>query len=98
MPHVDGMSLRSVWTSRGQSRFARPVAAVTAFARHAAGYAKTTLALWRNSTLFARPRKELDMRELEEHYARAGDVHDLERMERDWDRRDGGGVRNWDGR
>ena len=41
-------------------------------------------------------RKSSEDRELEDHYARAGDRHTLEMMEREWDRRDGGGVRNWD--
>lgn len=41
-------------------------------------------------------RKEWEVRRLEEFYARATDLHDLERMERNWDRREGGGLRVWD--
>ncbi len=85
MPHVDGMSLPGGWSTRGQSRFARPVAAVS---RAVANVVANAVAQWR-------ARKGADVRELESHYARAGDAHDLERMERDWDRRDGGGVRRW---
>lgn len=81
MPYVDGMSLLGGWTARGQSRFAGPVAAVTRAVTAA-------FAQWRS-------RKAADVRDLEDHYAHAVDAHDLERMERDWDRRDGGGVRNW---
>jgi hypothetical protein len=44
------------------------------------------------------PRKDWEMRLQEEHYARATDAHDLERMERAFDRRDAGGVREWDWR
>lgn len=75
--HANGVHFDRRWT-RGQSPFARPVAAVTAFVR-----GLTT-------------RRTSGDRELEDHYARAGDRHALEMMEREWDRRDGGGVRNWD--
>ncbi len=99
MPHVDGMSMHSVWSAHGQSRFARPVAAITAVARRAGGYVVTIVKDWRErAPQPARGRKELEVRQLEEHYARAADRHDLERMEREWDRRDGGGMRNWDWR
>jgi hypothetical protein len=40
-------------------------------------------------------RKEWEIRRLEEIYARATDSHEIERMERDWERRDGGGLRDW---
>lgn len=43
-------------------------------------------------------RPEWEMRLQEDAYARATDVHDLERMERAFDRRDGGGMRDWDWR
>ena len=92
MPHVDGMTLGAGWARRGESRFARPVAKVTALVQ----------------SLAARTRKVLDQRspgtpllqpgEREQSYASATDAHDLERMERDWDRRDGGGMRSWDRR
>jgi hypothetical protein len=82
MPHVDGMSLLGGGPSRGESPFAGPVAAVTRVVT-------TAVAQWKS-------RKAADVRELEIHYARASDAHDLERMEHDWDRREGGGVRSWD--
>jgi hypothetical protein len=44
------------------------------------------------------PRKEWELRRQEEHYARAADLQDLERMERAFDRRDAGGVREWEWR
>ena len=84
MPHVDGMSLPRDWT-RGQSRFARPVAAVTEFVRSVSATLKYT-AVRRGK------RKDAD---LEAHYAHASDHQALEIMEREWDRRDGGGVRTW---
>jgi hypothetical protein len=40
-------------------------------------------------------RKTSEDRDLEAHYARAADRHTLETMEREWDRRDGGGLRDW---
>ena len=83
MPHVDGALLSSVWTAQGESRFARPVAAVTAFVRRHLGPDKGQAAADRET------------RQHEAPYAAAHDVHDLERMQRDVDRRDGGGVRPW---
>ena len=99
MPHVDGMCLRAGYTERGQSRFAQPVAKVTAFVRAVGDRAVAALTPWRrdhDTPPRPRAREELEIRQLEEFYARATDVHDLERMERDWNRRDGGGVRSWD--
>jgi hypothetical protein len=43
----------------------------------------------------SRGHKEPAMRELEEHFARAADHGEFELMERDWSRRDGGGMRAW---
>jgi hypothetical protein len=99
MPHVDGMCLRAGWTERGQSRFARPVAKVTEFVRTLSDRARA--AFTQRSAGPGRPPpshalNELEVRRLEERYASATDVHDLERMERDWNRRDGGGMRSWD--
>jgi hypothetical protein len=91
MPHVDGVLQGAVWTAQGQSRFARPVAAVTSFVRGALASATQTVTR-------ARARQELEIRDREERYAHAADLTDLERMERDWDRRDGGGMRTWDWR
>lgn len=97
MPHIDTLSLITLWNPRGQSRFARPVAAVTAFvvrSRHALAKAFAG----RHASAAPRMRQDLEIRNLEEHYAHAIDLPHLERMERDWDRRDGGGMRTWDWR
>jgi hypothetical protein len=45
-----------------------------------------------------RIRQDLEVRELEERFAHAHDHADLERMERDFNRRDGGGLPMWDWR
>jgi len=82
MPHVDGFSLPSVPIPVRESPFAQPVAAVTAFVAGA----------------FRRSRKPAEIRDLEAAHARAADHRDLERMQREWDRRDGGGMRSWEWR
>ncbi len=74
MPHVD--HALSLWTSDGQSRFARPVAAITACVRRVVDATAT----------------DRETRQHEDLYTRAADVHDLERMQRDGDRRD---MRPW---
>ena len=84
MPHVDGAMLSAVWTAQGQSRFARPVAAITAFVRRHLSSPGAT-----------RPAADRETRQHEAPYANASDAHDLERMQRDVDRRDGGGMRPW---
>ena len=99
MPHVDGLCLRASWAERGQSRFAEPVAKVTAFALAVGDRFRAALAKLRpghGGPPPSRARNELQVRLLEAFYARATDVHDLERMERDWNRRDGGGMRSWE--
>jgi len=100
MPHTDGFSLGTPWSGSGQSPFARPVAAVTTLVQQATGRARATIAHWRGSTRDGtrhfRGRQDREVRELEEHFARATDAQELQRMERDWDQRDGGGVRGWD--
>lgn len=94
MPHVDGASLRGTWTARGESRFAAPVAYVTAQVRQWTD----TIARQVRPRAAAGHRGDDEARCLEDHFARAGDRHALERMERAWDRRDGGGMRSWEGR
>jgi len=79
MPHVDGMSLVPGYRRSGESPFAAPVAAIT-----------SVVVSW-----FEHARKSWEIRKRGEDYARATDLPDLERMERDWDRRDGGGMRTW---
>ncbi len=78
MPHVDHAV--SLWTDHGQSRFARPVAAITAYVRRAV-----------EATVAVRA-TDRETRQHEDLYTRAADVHDLERMQRDGDRRD---MRPW---
>lgn len=78
MPHVHTLD-----PHHGESRFARPVAAVTAFVR---GLVASHLAP------APRIRQDLEVRDLEERFSRASDHGDLERMERDFNRRDGGGL------
>ena len=104
MPHVDGMSLAPGYRRSGESRFAEPVAAVTA----AVVSPRTTTPARRSPAgrraaasrrCCGRTRAQSwETRKRDEDYARATDLADLERMERDWDRRDGGGMRTWDWR
>ena len=93
MPHVDQTLPR--WTTHGQSPFARPVAALTAAARRVVAALSSPP---RDAAPPAPPPRiaqDLEVRRLEEAFAQATDHHDLERMERAWDRRDGGGMRPW---
>ena len=93
MPHIDTLSLFTPWSASGQSRFARPVAAITSFMRRLASGLGHPLPPAR-----PRIRQDLDVRQAEVHFSSATDLADLERMERDWDRRDAGGMRTWDWR
>jgi hypothetical protein len=92
MPHLDALTLSL--TSRGQSRFARPVAAATAL------ISRWTDALRAPFHAPAKPRvrQEIEVRAIEERFGRASDLPDLERMERAYDRRDAGGTGAWDWR
>ena len=97
MPDIDGMLVCGVLSARRQSRFAHPMAALSALAHRAVAAIEASVKQWHERTPHPpRARKELAIRQLEEHYARAADLHDLERMERNWSRRDGGGMRSWD--
>jgi hypothetical protein len=89
MPHLDTLSLRP--TFRGQSLFARPVAALTTFVQR---FLEKSF----HSPTAPRIVQDLEVRRLEEAFRHAHDVHELERMERDYDRRDAGGVRAWEWR
>lgn len=71
MRHLDTLSLRNSLAGM-QSPFARPVAAITRFARRLAGASAAGC------------------------FADARNHADVERMERDYDRRDASGVRTWD--
>jgi hypothetical protein len=95
MPHLDSILLRTPFAASGQSRFARPVAAVTVLARRLAR-ALARAGAQPPKAPTPRIRQDLEVREIEEHYSRATDLADLERMERAYDRRDAGGMRSWD--
>jgi hypothetical protein len=41
------------------------------------------------------PEKELEMQRVEQWFSHAADHLDLQQMELDWSRRDGGGMRAW---
>jgi hypothetical protein len=92
MPHLDASTLRLSWTSRDQSRFARPVAAATALV------SRWTDALRAPFRAPAKPRLRQDEVRAIERFGRASDLPDLERMERAYDRRDAGGTGAWDWR
>ena len=101
MPHVDGLTLAPGFRRTGESRFAGPVAAITALLVATFERARTAPARWHarrseRALLRSYARKSWEVRKRDEDYARATDLPDLERMERDWDRRDGGGMRTWD--
>jgi len=103
MPHVDGMSLVPGYRRSGESPFAAPVAAITSVVVSWLEHARTTLARRQarrseQALLRSYARKSWEIRKRDEDYAHATDLPDLERMERDWDRRDGGGMRTWDWR
>lgn len=82
MPHVDAFSMPAGPLAVRESPFARPVAAITAFVARA----------------LRRSRKPAEVRDLEADHARAADHRDLERLQRAWEQRDGGGLRSWDRR
>jgi hypothetical protein len=67
-------------TASGESRFTRPVAAITAFVQRLA-------ARWHDMPPAPRARREREIRALEEEFARATDHADLERRQRAYDRR-----------
>lgn len=87
MPHLDALTLRATFANNGQSRFARPVAALTAFAR------RWLVKPWHGA---AAPRitQDLEVRAMEERFGRAADIAEFTRMERDFEARDAGGW-NW---
>ncbi|MFO1303084.1 MAG: hypothetical protein U1F54_05090 [Burkholderiales bacterium] len=87
MPHVDAFTLRPYFARNGQSRFARPVAAITAFV-------KRVIAAPSPAPAAPRIRQDMEVRAIEDAMRHAVDHADLERMERAYDRRDAGGW-NW---
>jgi len=89
MSHHDALNFRISRPTRGQSLFARPVAAITAFVRRR---------LDKSRHAPSRLAQDLEMLAMEESLSQASDVADLERMQRAYDRREAGGVRAWDWR
>jgi hypothetical protein len=87
MPHLDALTLRATFARNGQSRFAGPVAAITAFVHH------WLAAPW-HSRSAPRIRQDIEVRALEERFGRAADIAEFTRMERDFEARDAGGW-NW---
>jgi len=87
MPHLDALTIRATFTRNGQSRFARPVAAITGRLR------RWLVAPW-HAQAAPRIRQDLEVRALEERFGRAADIADFTRMERDFEARDGGAW-NW---
>jgi len=87
MPHLDALMLRATFAHDGQSRFARPVAAITRLMRR-------WLDTPRHAAASPRIRHDLEVRALEERFGRAADIAEFARMERDCESRDAGGW-NW---
>lgn len=86
MPHIDALMLRATFAHDGQSRFARPVAAITGFVRRLAKPWQVPAS--------PRIKQDLEVRALEERFGRAADIAEFTRMERDFETRDAGGW-NW---
>jgi hypothetical protein len=87
MPHLDALTLRATFARNGQSRFAKPVAAVTAFVRRWLGIP------WHTPSA-PRIRQDLEVRAMEERFGRAADIAEFTRLERDFEARDAGAW-NW---
>ena len=93
-PHVDGSILRAP----APMLFARARFWQELIARIAGAYASWRAARRvRDARLFAQ-RDDWEILRQEERYLRATDHHHLERMERDWDRRDVKGLPGWEWR
>ena len=91
MLHLDALTLRLTFARDGQSRFARPVAAITSLVQRL--LAAPTQAPTQLPTP-PRIRQDMEVRAIEDAMRHAVDHADLERMERAYDRRDAGGW-NW---
>ena len=87
MPHLDALTLRATFARNGQSRFARPVAKITALVRR-------FLATPWHAPATPRIRQDLDVRAMEERFGRAADIAEFTRLERDFEARDAGAW-NW---
>ena len=87
MPHLDALTLRVTFARNGQSRFASPVAAITAFVR------RWLVAPW-HVPAAPRIKQDLEVRAMEERFGRAADIAEFTRMERDFEARDASAW-NW---
>lgn len=95
MPHLHAETLPlPAYRRPGESRFAQPVAAITAAVDKVRARIAQVVAL-RTTPTPPRIRQDLEVRALEERFARATDHGDLERMERAFDRRDGDRAWDW---
>ena len=87
MPHLDTLTLRATFARNGESRFAKPVATITACVRR-----------WLSSPwhMPSAPRieQDLEVRAMEERFGRAADIAEFTRLERDFEARDAGAW-NW---
>lgn len=97
MPHLDAslFSFRHVFLRDGESRFARPVAAITCIARQMQERLAWVL---HGNPAQAAPRARIDrvVRTQDERFAGAVDHADVERIARAFDRREPEGMRRWD--
>jgi hypothetical protein len=87
MPHLDALTIRVTFARNGQSRFARPVAAITERIR------RWLVAPW-CAQAAPRIKQDLEVRALEERFGRAADIAEFTRMERDFEARDASAW-NW---
>lgn len=95
MPHMtaDSFSFRNVFVRNGESRFARPVAAITGYAM---ALRDRTVSAFAARGAVAAPRlredRDMDVRALEEDLAHASDHGHVERIQRAFDRREAEGM------
>lgn len=98
MPHLnaDTLSLRNAAVRHGESRFARPVAIITCYARSLRDKIAGAFVM-PAAPAAPRIRQDMDVRALEEALAHAADHGDIERIQRAFDRREAEGVHigNW---
>lgn len=92
--HADTLSLPVTYRRAGESRFARPVAAITAVVQNVRAKLAEVVAQ-HTGPVVPRIRQDIDVRALEERFAQATDHGDLERMERAFDRREGDRAWDW---
>lgn len=92
--HAETLSLPVTYRRAGESRFARPVAAITAVVKSARVKLAEMVTL-RTTAAVPRIRQDIEVRALEERFAQATDHGDLERMERAFERREADRAWDW---